>query len=123
MEELTVSDDFLIEDVYDDDEDDSIVQQSPRVEEVYVCKLGHETIITLSTDAEVPPTWPCVSCSQPAKLRNVDEAASVKDDDTAEESHVWDRLLTRRSVKEMEKKLNEHLKKLENGEISRVFTI
>jgi hypothetical protein len=104
-------------------DDDEQVRFSPRFDAIYVCPNGHVTTVTLSTDAEVPPDWNCDECSEIALLRNSDVEAANRDVTRNKPSTTWDKLLERRSEEELERMLNERLRKLESGEIVKVFML
>jgi hypothetical protein len=109
----------------DDDNDDmgGIIRYSSRFEAVYVCEKGHETSVTLSTDAEVPPDWECATCAQTAILKNSNAEVVEKKNPKAKQSSPWDKLLERRTPQELEDALSERLKRLRSGEEIRIFTI
>ena len=41
---------------------------APRQERTYFCSRGHESNPTFAVDAEIPDTWACTTCGDPAGL-------------------------------------------------------
>jgi hypothetical protein len=90
-------------------ETDRNTDLAPRREVVYDCPSGHETRMTMASDADVPATWECRSCGVSALLRDGDVPEG------REPKHArthWDMLLERRSLAELEDVLNERLAEL-----------
>ena len=86
-----------------------------RVEASYLCPRGHSFEITLSVEADKPPTWEC-RCGQMAELVGETEA----EDDTKPPKPVrthWDMLLERRSLEELDQLLKEQLEAYRSGEL------
>ncbi len=111
--------------MFDDDDDDvgGLIRYSSRFEAVYVCENGHETSVTLSTDAEVPPDWECAVCGAFAALKNSNVEVSDKRNGKPKHSTPWDKLMKRRTPEELEEELKECLRKLRTGEAIRNFTV
>jgi rubredoxin len=90
-------------------ESDRNTDLAPRREVVYDCPSGHETRMTMASDADIPATWECRSCGVTALQRD-GEAPEGREPKHAR-TH-WDMLLERRSVSELEDVLNERLAEL-----------
>ena len=43
-------------------------EAAPRQTVVYFCGHGHESVITLAVEAQVPESWDCPRCGLPASL-------------------------------------------------------
>lgn len=93
------------------------VEFAARMKVTYECPLGHVTIIPMSTEAEVPPTWECPECGQAAALRG-EEDPEPEEPKKAPRTH-WDMLLERREIDELKVLLDERLEMLHSGEIYR----
>ncbi|MDR1448369.1 MAG: RNA polymerase-binding protein RbpA [Candidatus Ancillula sp.] len=107
----------------DDDETIGMIRYSARFDAAYICENEHETTVTLSTDAEVPPDWECASCGEIAILKNSKTSISSRRNGKSKHSTPWDKLMERRAPEELEVALNERLRKLKTGEEIRIFTI
>lgn len=83
-----------------------------RLNHEYLCKQGHENVVVLSVEAEIPMTWECRICSSEAYLL-VDgtPVADTEESVTSGRSH-WQMLLERRSIEELELILEERLEYL-----------
>ena len=93
------------------------VEFAERMIVSYECPMAHVTRIPMSTEAEVPPTWECPECGQPAARRGEEEPEPDEPKKTPR-TH-WDMLLERRKVEELEVLLNERLEALRSGEVYR----
>ena len=93
------------------------VEFAERMNVTYECPLGHVATIPMSVEAEIPPTWECPECSQPAALRGQEEP-EPEEPKKAPRTH-WDMLLERRSIDELKVLLDERLELLRTGEIYR----
>ncbi len=93
------------------------VEFAERMNVTFECPLGHVTTIPMSVEAEVPPTWECPECGQPALLRG-EEEPEPEEPKKAPRTH-WDMLLERRSIEELQVLLDERLELLRTGEIYR----
>ena len=51
------------------------VEFAERMIVSYECPMAHVTRIPMSTEAEVPPTWECPECGQPAARRGEEDPA------------------------------------------------
>lgn len=87
-------------------ESDRDTELAPRQDVAFDCANGHETVIPMALDAEIPAVWECRICGRIAKVRSGSEAVAkaVK----PARSH-WDMLLERRSQEELEGILAERL--------------
>lgn len=92
-------------------ESDSGVEPAPRMHAEYICPQGHTTVITFSTEAEVPALWEC-RCGDEALLRD-GERPDAKP--ARHQRTHWDMLLERRTVAELEVLLDERLELLRSG--------
>ncbi|WP_353827541.1 RNA polymerase-binding protein RbpA [Agromyces sp. SYSU T0242] len=84
-----------------------------RAEYTYRCETcGRDTVMTFSTEAELPETWECKHCGNSAVLL-VDQKP-VEVDRSGEKSARthWDMLLERRTRAELEEILEERLQYL-----------
>lgn len=85
------------------------VKFEPRTKFSYQCPSGHITELNFATDADVPVSWECKSCSKEAlRLENGATVAPLDLDEKAPRSH-WEMLLERRSIEELEDILEERL--------------
>jgi len=82
---------------------------APRRVVSFDCPNGHETAVTMSSDADLPGTWDCRSCPATALLRDADAPATKTGKPLR--TH-WDMLLERRSIDDLEDVLNERLAEL-----------
>lgn len=83
----------------------------------YECPDGHLTTVPMSVEAEVPQTWECPECGQPASRKGEDDP-EPEEPKKAPRTH-WDMLLERRSTDELQVLLDERLELLRSGEIYR----
>ncbi len=86
-----------------------------RIEAKYVCPRGHSFSVTLSSEAEKPPTWEC-RCGQVAELVGETDAEDETKPAKPVRTH-WDMLLERRSLEELEQLLGEQLEAYRSGEL------
>ena len=81
-----------------------------RADYTYLCATcGRETVMTFSTEAELPETWECKHCGAAATL--LVDSKPVEIDRSGEKvarTH-WDMLLERRTRAELEELLEERL--------------
>ena len=82
---------------------------APRRDVTFDCPHGHQTVVTMASDAELPATWECRSCGSAALLRDGDAPAAKAGKPVR--TH-WDMLLERRSIDDLEDVLNERLAEL-----------
>ena len=90
-------------------ETDRNTDLAPRQDVAYDCPRGHEVIVPMASDADLPATWECKVCGGVALLRDGSglEAKAIKPARTH-----WDMLLERRSVEDLEEVLAERLAEL-----------
>lgn len=86
---------------------------APREQIAFDCPHGHETLVPMSSEAELPATWECRVCGSVA-LRRDGELPQAKKG-RVPRSH-WDMLLERRSLDELEDVLAERLAELHAGQ-------
>jgi transposase-like protein len=91
---------------YETDRDTDL---APRRDVVFDCAVGHETVVPMSTDAEIPARWECRTCGAPALQRD-----GVTQESTAGKTvrTHWDMLRERRSLDDLEDVLTERLAEL-----------
>jgi hypothetical protein len=87
-------------------ETDEGVLPAARQDTTYDCPEGHSFTMPFAEEADVPATWECRTCGQPALRRDGErpEAKPVK----AARTH-WDMLMERRTIPELEELLAERL--------------
>ncbi|MFM7030398.1 MAG: RNA polymerase-binding protein RbpA [Micrococcales bacterium] len=93
-------------------ESDRNVKFEARVKYSYQCPAGHVTELAFATDADVPETWDCKTCSRSAILivdGVVSQAGEVNE--KTPRSH-WEMLLERRTIAELQELLDEQLANL-----------
>lgn len=95
-------------------EDERGVEMAPRQQVGYACGQGHEFVIPMAEEAEVPSTWECPRCGEEAHRVDGDEPEAKR---TKPSRTHWDMLLERRSIPELEEILSERLTMLRAGEI------
>jgi DNA-directed RNA polymerase subunit RPC12/RpoP len=84
-----------------------------RADYTYRCETcGRETVMTFSTEAELPETWECKHCGQEARLLIGDTPVEVDHSDVKTPRSHWDMLLERRTRAELEELLEERLQYL-----------
>ncbi|QEO12992.1 RNA polymerase-binding protein RbpA [Agromyces intestinalis] len=84
-----------------------------RTNHTYLCETcGRETVMTFSSDAEVPESWECRTCGASATL--LVDSKPVEIDRSGEKTARthWDMLLERRTIAELEELLEERLQLL-----------
>lgn len=76
----------------------------------YLCEqCGRETVMTFSTEADVPDVWECRTCGGEATLLVDSKPVDVdRSGEKVARTH-WDMLLERRTVEELEVILQERL--------------
>lgn len=96
------------------------VEFAERMNVTFECPLNHVTTIPMAKEAEVPPTWECPECGQPAPLVTGTEGATEEDDEEKKTPRThWDMLLERRNMDELQDLLDERLEMLRSGEVYR----
>lgn len=98
-------------------ESEAGVEFAARQTITYECPLAHLTVVPMSVEADVPPTWECSECGQVATLRG-EEDPEDEEPKKAPRTH-WDMLLERRSLEELQVLLDERLEMLRTGEVYR----
>lgn len=93
------------------------VEFAQRQKITYECPQGHLTVVPMSVEADVPPTWECHECGMVAALRGQDDPED-EEPKKAPRTH-WDMLMERRSLDELKVLLDERLELLRSGEIYR----
>jgi len=95
-------------------ESDTGVQPAARQHVTYHCPNGHEIVVPLSVEADVPALWEC-RCGGQALRENADhpEAKPSKPARTH-----WDMLMERRTTAELEVLLAERLELLRSGRLT-----
>lgn len=91
------------------------VTPAPRIETTYVCPKGHDRVVSLYVEAEVPETWVC-RCGLLAGLATAPEVPDTRADGVrpAREgawytAHHRNALYARRSTEDLESLLGERL--------------
>ncbi|WP_350349920.1 RNA polymerase-binding protein RbpA [Agromyces sp. G08B096] len=81
-----------------------------RAEYTYRCAdCGRDTVMTFSTEAEIPDTWECRFCGHNATLLVDQKPVEVdRSGEKVARTH-WDMLLERRTIPELEELLEERL--------------
>jgi hypothetical protein len=96
------------------------VEFAPRRTLGFDCTVGHHFGIVFAEEADMPATWDCPRCGEPA-TRSDGFSADAKDVKPVR-TH-WDMLRERRSIAELEELLAERLTLLRAGELgSTAFT-
>lgn len=90
-------------------ETDRNTDLAPRRDVAYDCPEGHETLVPMAADAEIPASWECRTCGATAILRDGEVPAGKSGKPVR--TH-WDMLLERRSLDDLEDVLNERLAEL-----------
>ena len=90
------------------------VEFAPRRTLGFDCTAGHHFGIVFAEEADMPATWDCPRCGEPA-TRSDGFSAEAKDVKPVR-TH-WDMLRERRSVSELEDLLAERLSLLKSGAI------
>jgi hypothetical protein len=108
---------FNYEDNFDDD--DLTMVGSPRFDVVYVCEDGHETTVTMSTNADIPNEWTCLTCSKNARLKNSDIPMEAEPEPKPDH---WAKLIQRRTIEELDEMLEERIKLIKSGKVGKVFS-
>lgn len=93
-------------------ESDDNVDFAARTEIVFVCPLGHRTILPFAEGADVPNQWEC-RCGRVATRENADSSDSLEPG-KPQRTH-WDMLLERRSGEELKELLKKRLKMHSEG--------
>jgi len=95
-------------------ESDAGVPPAARQMVRFTCPAGHEVVVPMSLEAELPHSWEC-RCGETAVRENSadPEAKPVK----APRTH-WDMLLERRTKAELEELLQERLVLLRSGALT-----
>lgn len=95
-------------------ETDENVVFAPRQTIFYDCPNGHELIIPMATEAEIPYVWNC-HCGADAIQRNGEKP----DEKPVKPARThWDMLRERRSIEELEAILVERLEQLRGERVS-----
>ncbi|MCA1822679.1 MAG: RNA polymerase-binding protein RbpA [Frankia sp.] len=87
-------------------ESDRNTDLAPRQAAQYECPDGHRFSVPFAAEAEVPPTWACRTCGEPAVL--VGGAAPEPKKTKPTRTHM-DMLRERRSTADLEEVLKEQL--------------
>lgn len=84
-----------------------------RADYTYRCEVcGRDTVMTFSSEAEIPETWECRHCAGTASLIVDSKPLAVDHSgDKVARTH-WDMLLERRTIPELEELLEERLQYL-----------
>ena len=82
---------------------------APRTQVWFDCPAGHETVVVMASDAELPAIWECRTCGTPAQRR--DGEVPIGKNAKPVRTH-WDMVLERRSIDDLEDVLNERLAEL-----------
>jgi hypothetical protein len=95
-------------------ESDAGVPPAARQLVRFTCPAGHDVVVPMSIEADLPPSWEC-RCGETALRENAAELESkpVK----APRTH-WDMLLERRTRAELEDLLQERLLLLRSGALT-----
>ena len=95
-------------------ESDTGVQPAARQHVTYHCPNGHDFVVPLSVEAEVPALWEC-RCGAQALRENTDQPEAKVTKPTR--TH-WDMLMERRTTAELEVLLEERLALLRSGQLT-----
>jgi rubredoxin len=95
-------------------ESEAGVRPAARQRVVYQCPNGHEVVVPMSLEAEIPVTWEC-RCGAKA----IREDAETPDAKPGKPPRThWDMLMERRTTAELEVLLEERLALLRSGALT-----
>jgi hypothetical protein len=97
-------------------EKDTGIQFAPRSMVRFDCPDGHQTILPMSDDADLPAIWEC-RCGKTALRQNA-TMPEPKKPKRSPRTH-WDMLLERRTRDDLEELLTERLQLLRSGQLRR----